>query len=124
MRWRLLFRERRFSRIDAEGGSYERSCEKAMPVLLTKEHKSEITLSIRRFVADELDHEVSEIQAGFLLDYFLQEIAPFAYNSGVEDAQKHLIRNAEDLSGTIFEEPLTYWDNHGGARGVRRKPGN
>jgi uncharacterized protein (DUF2164 family) len=91
-----------------------------MPLLLTKEQKSEITSSIRHFVADELDHEVSEIQAGFLLDYFLQEIAPFAYNSGVEDTQKYLNRIAEELPGTIFEEPLTYWDKHGSSRGVRR----
>jgi uncharacterized protein (DUF2164 family) len=93
-----------------------------MPLSLTKEQKSEIASSIRRFVADELNHELSEMQAGFLLDYFLQEIAPFAYNNGVEDARKHLIRMAEDLPGTCFEEPLTYWDKHGGSRSVRRKP--
>jgi uncharacterized protein (DUF2164 family) len=93
-----------------------------MPVSLTKEQKSEIASSIRRFVADELNHEVSEMQAGFLLDYFLQEIAPFAYNQGVADAQKQLIRLAEDLSGTCFEEPLTYWERKGGSRAVRRKP--
>lgn len=93
-----------------------------MELSLTKEQKSEITTSIRRFVADELNHEVSEMQASFLLEYFVQEIAPFAYNKGVEDAQKHLARLVEDLHGNCFEEPLTYWDKQGRARGVRRKP--
>ncbi len=89
---------------------------------LTKEQKAEITASIRRFVTAELDHDLSEIQAGFLLDYVLKEIGPLAYNSGVEDAQKSLLRLAEDLPGTCFEEPLTYWKTPGGSRGVRRKP--
>jgi len=93
-----------------------------MPLSLTKEQKADIAASIRRFVSDDLNHEVSDMQAGFLLDYFLQEIAPFAYNQGVEDAQKHLLRLAEDLPGTCFEEPLTYWDKKGG-RTVRRKTG-
>lgn len=95
-----------------------------MSVSLTKEQKSEIVLSIQRFIASELNQDLSEIEAGFLLDYFLQEIAPFAYNQGVEDAQKYLARIVEDLPGTCFEEPLTYWHTRSGSRVVRRKPGN
>jgi uncharacterized protein (DUF2164 family) len=93
-----------------------------MQLSLTKDQKAEIVSSIRRFLADELNHEVSEMQAGFLLDYFVQEVAPFAYNKGIEDAQRHLARLAEDLPGNCFEEPLTYWEKNGGTRNVRRKP--
>lgn len=95
-----------------------------MSVSLTKEQKSEIVSSIQRFIASELNQDLSEIEAGFLLDYFLQEIAPFAYNQGVEDAQKYLAHRVEDLPGTCFEEPLTYWHTQRGSRVVRRKPGN
>jgi hypothetical protein len=38
--------------------------------------------------SEKLELELSELQAGFLLDYFSTEIAPFAYNEGVADAQK------------------------------------
>ena len=39
----------------------------------------------------------------------INEIAPFAYNQGVEDAQKYIQRTTEDLPGTCFQEPLTHW---------------
>jgi len=91
-----------------------------MSLPLSKEQKAEITASIRRFFSEKLDSELSEIQAGFLLDYFFKEIAPFAYNQGVADAQKYLLRTGEDLLGTCFQEPLTYWET--GTDSIRRKP--
>ena len=93
-----------------------------MPVSLTKEQRAKVLESLHRFVGDRLDVDMSDLQAGFLLDYFLKEIAPFAYNQGVEDAQKCLSRLAEDLSGSCFEEPMTFWDERGTTRVVRRKP--
>ena len=92
-----------------------------MSIPLSKEKEAEIIQSIVRFFGEKLDLELNEVQAKSLLAYFFHEIAPFAYNQGVEDAQKHLIRLAEDLLGSCFQEPLTYWDAEGGAR-VRRKP--
>jgi len=38
--------------------------------------------------------------------FALNEIAPFAYNQGVEDAQKYFLKTTEDLPGTCFQEPL------------------
>jgi uncharacterized protein (DUF2164 family) len=93
-----------------------------MNIPLSKDQKADVIESIRRFAAEELDLEMSEIRAGLLLEYFLEEIAPLAYNQGVEDARSHLARLAEDLPGTCFEEPLRYWAAQEGPRGVRRKP--
>jgi len=95
---------------------------RAMSLPLSKEQKAEVIRSIQRFFSDKLELELSELQASFLLEYFFQEIAPFAYNEGVGDAQKYLIRLAEDLPGSCFREPLRYWDTHGNSHGVRRKP--
>ena len=93
-----------------------------MSVSLSKERKTEVIESMRRFFSEKLQLELSEVQAGFLLDYFLHEIAPLAYNQAVEDAQKYLTRLAEDLPGTCFQEPLTYLDMPGSSQRVRRKP--
>jgi len=92
-----------------------------MSIPLSKEKEAEVVQSIVRFFGEKLDVEISQLQARLLVTYFFQEIAPFAYNKGVEDALKHLIRLGEDLPGTCFQEPLTYWDTEGGSR-VRRKP--
>jgi uncharacterized protein (DUF2164 family) len=93
-----------------------------MSLPISKEQKKEIIHSIRRFVTEKLDLELSQVQAGILFEYFLYEIAPLVYNQGVEDSQKHLIRLAEDLPGTYFQEPLTYWSEHDSSHSVRRKP--
>jgi uncharacterized protein (DUF2164 family) len=92
-----------------------------MSIPLSKEKEAEVIRSVVRFFREKLDLELSEFQARLLLGYFFDEVAPFAYNQGVEDAQKHLLRLAEDLPGICFQEPLTYWDAHSGSR-VRRKP--
>lgn len=93
-----------------------------MSLSLSKEQKAEVILSIRRFFSEKLELELSELQAEFLLDYFSAEIAPFAYNQGVADAQMFLVRLCEDLPSTCFQEPLTYWDLDDKSQRVRRKP--
>ncbi len=95
-----------------------------MKMELPATKKSEAMDSIRRFMSQEIDVDISEMQAGFVLDYFIKELAPFAYNKGIEDAQKFLLLKAEDLGGSYFEEGLTYWKNSGPrSKVVRRKPG-
>ena len=93
-----------------------------MSFSLSKEQKVEVIGSIRRFVSEKLEGELTEVQAAFLLDYFSTEIAPFAYNEGIADAQKFLTRLCEDLPSTCFQEPMTYWHVDNKSKRVRRKP--
>ena len=101
-------------------------CEKLrnpMSTPLSKDEKAEILSSLRRYFTENLDLDLSEMQAGFLQEYFIAEIAPIACNKGVEDAQKYLLRMTEDLPSTCFQEPMTYWKNRKIAAGaVQRKP--
>lgn len=94
-----------------------------MPADLSPEDRNEAIDSLRRFLNEELEVEMSEMQAEFLLGFFLMEIAPFSYNRGVEDAKAFFMAKAEDLGGICFEEPLTHWNNSGKSSQVRRKPG-
>lgn len=80
-----------------------------MPVELSKQEVQEIIPSIRRYFREEMEIELTEMRAKFLLEYVLSEIAPFAYNQGVKDAESHLRRSVEDLTAVCFEEGLTYW---------------
>ncbi|WP_411825553.1 DUF2164 domain-containing protein [Luteolibacter sp. AS25] len=96
-----------------------------MKIQLPDIKKVEALESIQRFMSEEMDQDVSEMQAEFVLKYFMKEFAPFAYNKGIEDAQKFLLMKAEDLGGTCFEQGLTYWENpRKGSQAVRRKPGH
>lgn len=93
-----------------------------MTLNLSKDDQAAALHSLQRYLREELDLEASELQAGFLLEYFLKEFGPFAYNQGVEDAKQFFLAKAEDLAGTCFEEGLTYWKEAPGAKQVRRKP--
>jgi uncharacterized protein (DUF2164 family) len=94
-----------------------------MKIQLSDAKKTEVTDSIQRFMSKEIDVDISEIQADFIFDYFMKELAPFAYNKAIEDAQKFLLMKSEDLGGTCFEEGLTYWESSKRRSGsVRRKP--
>src|SRR6516165_11617284 len=74
-----------------------------MSIPLSEEKQAEVIESMIRFFSEKLDVELSEVQARSLLTYIFREIGPFSYNQGVEDAQKHLIRVADDLRGTCFQ---------------------
>jgi len=100
----------------------ERNTEKLMNTPFSKDQKAEIVSSLRRYFTENLDSELSEMQAGFLLEYLMNEIAPFAYNQGVEDAQKYFLRTTEDLPGTCFQAPMMFWKSRKGT--VRRSPGS
>ena len=80
-----------------------------MPVELGKSESEAIRGSIQKFFREELDQDLSDLRTRQLLDYFLQEIAPFAYNQGVKDAESYFRHKVEDLTAICFEEGLTYW---------------
>ncbi|MGC4071668.1 MAG: DUF2164 domain-containing protein [Nibricoccus sp.] len=80
-----------------------------MAIELTKEETESIVPSLQKFFREELDQDLSEMRAKFLLGYFLKEIAPFAYNKGVKDSEAFFRSKVEDLTATCFEDGLTYW---------------
>ena len=80
-----------------------------MPIELNKQETKEVLASLHKYFGEEFEEELSELRAKFLLDYILKEIAPFAYNKGVRDAESYFRGRVEDLSGTCFEPALTWW---------------
>ena len=80
-----------------------------MPIELDKHETKEVVVSLQYYFREELDQDLSEMRAKFLLEYILKEIAPFAYNKGVKDAETFFRAKIEDLPGTCFEDALTYW---------------
>lgn len=79
-----------------------------MTVKLEKEVRAELVVSIQRYFSDELEQEICEMRAGLILDFFFKEAGPFAYNKGVEDAERFFREKLEDLSSTCYEHPMRY----------------
>ena len=80
-----------------------------MALELTPQEFEQIIPSLQKYFREELDQELSEMKARFLLEYFQKEIAPLAYNKGVKDAEQYFRTKTEDLTGICDEDPLTYW---------------
>jgi len=80
-----------------------------MAIELSKEEEATIVPSIQRYFREELEQDLGEMRAKLLLDYFLKEVGPLAYNKGVSDAESYFRAKVEDLSGTCFEVGLRYW---------------
>jgi uncharacterized protein (DUF2164 family) len=86
-----------------------------MPIELEKEEEARLRSSLQRYFREELEQELGELRAQLLVAYLLREVAPFAYNRGVRDAEAYFRAKAEDLAGSCFEPELTYWASRRGA---------
>ena len=80
-----------------------------MELALTPQETDEIRHSLQKFFATEFELELTDLKARQLLEYIGQEIAPFAYNQGIKDAEAFFRTRLEDLSATCYEPALTYW---------------
>jgi uncharacterized protein (DUF2164 family) len=80
-----------------------------MALELTKQEINDIVPSLQKYFREELEVELNEMHAKFLLAYFMKEIAPIAYNKGVADAERYFREKVEDLGGACFEPAMTFW---------------
>lgn len=89
-----------------------------MAVALADDARKQALSSLKRFCTEDLEVDVSDLQAFALLDFFLKEIGPSVYNAAVADAQVYLRDRVADLEGTCYEPEFTYWPK---SSSVRRK---
>ena len=69
----------------------------------TKEEKEIITRKIQLYFTEELDQEIGQFDAQFLLDFFSEEIGPYFYNRGLYDSQTILQSKIEFIADAIYE---------------------
>lgn len=65
--------------------------------------KQHIVSKIERYFLDELDQEIGQFDAEFLLDFFSEQVGAYYYNRGLHDAQALLQQRLEDISEAIYE---------------------
>ncbi len=75
----------------------------------TAELQSVIVQKIQRYFQEELDQEMGQFDAQFLLDFFSEEVGPYYYNQGLHDAQTVLEKQLESIADAIYEieKPVT-----------------
>jgi uncharacterized protein (DUF2164 family) len=75
-----------------------------MPTVeFSKEEKEVIIRKIQLYFKKELDQEIGQFDAEFLLDFFSEEVGAYYYNRGLYDAQTILESRLESISDAIYE---------------------
>lgn len=80
-----------------------------MTVDLPPDAHKQAVASLRRFSAEELEVELTELQGAQLLGFVLKEIAPTAFNAGVTAAEAYLRDRLADLEGVCHVPEFAYW---------------
>ncbi|MGH1539003.1 MAG: DUF2164 domain-containing protein [Arenicella sp.] len=70
----------------------------------SKGEKDLITEKIQRYFVNELDQEIGQFDAEFLLDFFSEELGGYFYNRGLNDAQLVVKKTLELMDETIDEK--------------------
>ncbi len=72
-------------------------------IKFSDEEKLAIGQRVQRYVEEELDLEIGQFDAEFLLDFFAKEIGGYFYNRGLYDAQAVLEKNIEEIGESILQ---------------------
>jgi uncharacterized protein (DUF2164 family) len=69
----------------------------------SNEEKEAMVAKLQRYFSDELDQEIGQFDAEFLLDFFAEEIGKLFYNRGLYDAQAILESRMDNIVEAISE---------------------
>jgi uncharacterized protein (DUF2164 family) len=76
------------------------------PVQFSQAEKSLLIDKLQRYFSRELDQELEQFDADFLLDFFTKELGAIYYNRGLFDAQTLMSQKLELISEQIVELEL------------------
>jgi len=80
-------------------------------ISFTNDEKTELVKQIQGYFRDELDQNIGQFPATFLLDFFTETIGPVYYNRGLQDAQVVLEERMDSLRDALYEiEKPTQFD--------------
>lgn len=72
-------------------------------IKFSKDEKEQIIRKIQLYFSEELEQDIGQFDAEFLLDFFTEEVGACYYNRGLYDAQTILERKLEDIASAIYE---------------------
>ncbi len=67
------------------------------------EEKSLLVKKIKRYFEQELDQDIAQFDAEFLLDFFAKEVGAYFYNRALSDAQVVLQSRMDHLLEDFYE---------------------
>jgi uncharacterized protein (DUF2164 family) len=80
-----------------------------MNIEISKQARTSAIASLRRYFEENMPEPIRDLQAGLLLNFFLEEIGPVIYNGAIGDAQARLQQRVADLNGELYADEFQYW---------------
>lgn len=65
--------------------------------------KAALVAKLQAYFREELDQEIAQFPAEFLLEFISKEIGPSYYNRGLYDARAILMGKMDDLTDAIYQ---------------------
>jgi uncharacterized protein (DUF2164 family) len=69
----------------------------------TPEEKNQIVRKVKMYFEEELDQQIGNFDAEFLIDFFAEEVGAYFYNRGLYDAQALFSQKVDELADSIYE---------------------
>jgi uncharacterized protein (DUF2164 family) len=66
-------------------------------IKISKENKEEMRNRIMNYFSEERDEDLGDLASELLLDFFIEELGPYIYNQGIEDAYVYIKDKVDDL---------------------------
>ena len=72
-------------------------------IKIESKRKNELVIELQSYLQDELDLEVGQFDADFLLDFMVKNLGPAIYNQALNDSLKVFESKMMDVSDGIYE---------------------
>ncbi|GAB2527837.1 DUF2164 domain-containing protein [Microbulbifer agarilyticus] len=69
----------------------------------SEEEKRQIVQKVKIYFTEELDQDIGNFDAEFLIDFFAEEVGAYFYNRGLYDAQALFSKKVDELGESIYE---------------------
>lgn len=80
-------------------------------IKFSDQQKNEIVEAIQTYFEKELDQDIGQFDAEFLLDFFSEKVGPYYYNQGLNDARAILDDKLDTITESFYElEKITEFD--------------
>ena len=79
-------------------------------IKFSAEELTSVVNKVQLYFQEELDREIGQFDAEFLVEFFAEEIGAFFYNRGLYDAQALFESKVEAITEAIYEleKPTTF----------------
>lgn len=69
----------------------------------SEEEKTILVNKIQAYFSNELDQDIEQFDAQFLLDFFSEQVGPYFYNQGLFDAKRLIEEKVESITESFYE---------------------